>query len=387
MCIEGFADELARQYGTAFARLSDQEKRRVYSLYESAMLEIVMHEYAHHFLDHYTRIKAGKLTRINAEFEADYYALMTGMQSGLAIALGYAFYPLAWIEAHTKIWAVPDYESWLCRARNAENIIEFIGIAPSLLVNAAAGFTENNSPAMLRQFVREEFPETPTALVQGSCGRIANATLNDAHKELMILYDRMDKDLEFLFAKEQDAVRTERLIRDLKDMTVKFRYMDVIAAKSMASMLRRTSIMGYKRAKLVSQIESLLDTPAVTNRLLSKDFGELLNAQGLAILQERTDLTAKERMDRSFSLLQRAVFYNPTIRDAWYNLAVISRKRGDCASAASFSKNAYDIPVIEFVDLHKSLKSLEFVRKMEVLSVNPEACRQAAANYHPYPGL
>jgi tetratricopeptide (TPR) repeat protein len=161
--------------------------------------------------------------------------------------------------------------------------------------------------------------------------------------------------------------------------------MDGIAAKSMSMMLRSRGLEGRELTPLVGQVDRLLNTPAVADKFLSGDFGRLLQAQGLSILQERVDLTAKSRMDRSYALFQRAVFYNPDQHEAWMNLAMISFKRGDCAAAARFADRAVDT-YADNKDSHR--KSIEAVASsMKKLSLDPQACRTAAAEFHPYPGL
>jgi len=388
-CLVGFANELARRYGNAFAGITPDEKEVAFSIYEATLHQIMMHEYAHHFLDHFSRIRVQQVTRVDAEFEADFFAVMNGVQSAEPpSAMYYFFNGLAEIERHTKKLATPDYESGRCRSGNVVNITGFFGVTPMLLVDAAFGGGSNfrrSSPSQVRAFAKKQSTGAPPALISGSCGRIAKVALGAAYEELKILYGRMDKDLDFLFAKEEDVARANRLLRDLAEMSVKFRYMDGIAAKSMSMMLRSRGLEGRELTPLVGQVDRLLNTPAVADKFLSGDYGRLLQAQGLSILQERVDLTAKSRMDRSYALFQRAVFYNPDQHEAWMNLAMIAVKRGDCAAASRFVNRAIDTYTENKDDHRKSLEA--FASTMKKLSIDPEACRKVGAEFHPYPGL
>jgi hypothetical protein len=159
--------------------------------------------------------------------------------------------------------------------------------------------------------------------------------------------------------------------------------MNGIAAKSIALMLRGWGLKGRELTPLVNHIERLLDTPAVADNFLSEDFGRMLQARGLAILQERVDLPAPVRLERSFSLLQRAVTYNPAQSEAWMNLTMIAFRRGDCAGASRLGQRA--------LETHTRKETLEstqfFAEKMKQLAQHPEACRREAARFRPYPGL
>lgn len=390
-CLVGFGDELAKQYRKAFAELPDEAQETAFSLYESALHQVAMHEYAHHFLDHFARIKTQKITRTDAEFEADLFAVLNGLQSADPVSAMYYFFGgVARIEHYTKKLATNDYESGSCRASNVDNITTFIGMIPISLLDAAygGGYTfRRNSPSAIRSDAKKQFTGEPPDLKPGSCGRIAKVALGDAFKEQKQLYERMEKDLDFLFAKEKDldVTRANRLLRDLSEMTKGFRYMDGVAAKSMALMLRNWGLKGRNLTPLIAQVDRLLDTSAVTDNFLSEDFGRLLQAQGLATLQERADLMAQSRMDRSFSVLERAVFYNPAQSESWINLAFIAFKRGDCAAAASFIDHA--AATLSPAETERQQSTEFLARKVKEWSRDPERCRAEGAKFHPYPGL
>jgi DNA-binding SARP family transcriptional activator len=148
-------------------------------------------------------------------------------------------------------------------------------------------------------------------------------------------------------------------------------------------MLRGWGLKGRGLTPLVNEVDRLVDEQTVTQHFLSEDFGRLLQAQGLATLQERVDMPPQSRLDRSFSLLKRAVTYNPAQTEAWMNLAMIAFKRGDCASASRFAEHSVETNT-EKADLEPAQF---FATKMKEFSGDPEICRQNGAGFHPYTGL
>jgi hypothetical protein len=199
----------------------------------------------------------------------------------------------------------------------------------------------------------------------------------------------MEPDLDLLFSLDQKEIdkstpRVARLASDLGGMSMRFRYMNGVAAKCLALMLRKWELNGHDLTPLIGS-PALFDASGVTDNFLSADFGRLLQAQGLAILQERVDLAPPVRLDQANSYLLRAVFYNPWQSEAWVNLAMIALKRGDCSSAAGFAQKS----LATLTDTEKS--SIDFARwfatQMKESAADPKACATAAAAIHPYPNL
>ena len=347
-----------------------------------------MHEYFHHFLGHVDRIRNNELSRIDAEFEADRFAITNGMQSRDPVsAMYYVFWGLAQKESYQKKQPSELYESATCRWSNVENITGYLGIAPLMLADAAYGggaYFRRSSPSVVRTDLTRQFAK-PAALKEGSCSRIVQVPLDDMRGELKRLYLRMEPDLDFLFSadKNVDTARAKRLLRDLSDMSQNFQYINGIAAKCIAFMLRQWGLKGRNLTPLTDELDRLLATPAVTDNFLSEDFGRLLDERALAILQEQTDMPLQARLDRSFSALERAVYYNPAQTEAWMNMAFIALKRGDCTAASRYAKRAVETNTND--EQRKS--SQFFLTAMEELSSNPEACRQQGAAFHPYKGL
>ena len=389
-CLTAFGNDLAARYRAAFAKLPKPEQNTALGIYRSALRQVLQHEYAHHYLNHFARIGASTLKRIDAEFEADLFAITNGVQSGDPVTAMYYFFDgLSGIEKSTRTLSTPDYESGACRASNINNITGFIGIVPVLLLDAAYGgnwLLQNSNSRQLRTEVDKHFGRAAPKLESGACALIANVALSDMHAELKQLALRMSADADLLFADQSkvDNRRASELVRDLAAMASRFRYADGVASKSIAMMLINWGLKGRARTPLMAQVESLLADKSVVANFQSEDYGRLLSAQSLALLQERTDLSPQARLDRSFSLLKSAVHYNPRLSEAWMNLAFVSFKRADCAAAARYGANSA-ATLTEGKDAQEGVAT--FVRTMKAWSANPEACRAEAARFSPYPGL
>lgn len=388
-CLLAFGDEVARRYQGAWNALPEGHRSVAHGLYFAALYQIGMHEYAHHFLDHSARIRAKTLTRIDAEFEADLFAMTNGVQGAEPpSAMFYFFKGLSRVEEHTKQRPPPDYESGTCRAINVNNITAFFGVLPMLLVDAAYGggfAVQRNSPADVRAEGKRMLGGAPPQLTDDSCDRITAVALGTAFAEMKQMYQRMDRDLEFLFDKSKpgDAARANRLLRDLSTMAATFQYMDGIAAKGVAALLRGWGIKGRKLTPLMAEVDRMLATSGASDDFLAEDMGRILQAQGLALLQERVDVPAATRLERANALLQRAVFYNPAQTEAWMNLAFVALERGDCAAAARYGERS-----LQTLTAQEPREGTEFfVKTMKEAAGNRERCRAMGEQFAPYPGL
>ena len=385
-CLIAFADELDERYSAAFASLPSDHAAVALTIYEATLQQIMMHEYAHHFLGHFG---PRQISEIDAEFAADLFAITNGVQRGEPpSAMDYFFGAIADIESYTKAPKSADYESAACRSNNVENITAYLGIAPLMLVDAAMGghgYLSNTSPSMVRAQLDKLFAAAPPSLAPGSCGRIAQVALPEMREELRQLYLRMEPDLDFLFSTDQnpDVARARSLLRDWLEMSKNLHYTNGIVAKCIVLMLRGWGLKGRDLAPLVNEVDRSLTTPTVTDYFLSEDFGRLLQARGLVVLQEGTNLPVQSRLDQSFSLFERAVAYNPAQTEAWMNLAIVAFKRGDCAAASRFGERA-----IETNTDKEQLKDTQFfATAMKEYSGDPKTCIEAAARFHPYDGL
>lgn len=390
-CLIALGNELGAQLRGSFEQQPPVHRAVAEDLATQALWQVVQHEYAHHFLQHFARIGSRQTERIDAEFEADLYAITNGIQAGEAPSAMYYFFDgLALVESASRSSTVPDYESSTCRANNVDDIAGFLGIVPIVLVNAAAGGrlrSEPSSPDTLRRAVQQHFGKAVPSLKAHSCARIATAALPDTYAELKQLALRLQADADLLYASGQtlDNARAARLLADLTAMASKFRYMDGVTTKCIAYMLLNWGWQGRGRTPLMAAVDRLLDDPKVAGNLQGKDFGRIRSAQGLAVLQERTDLGQPLRLDRAYALLSEAVRYNPHLSEAWMNLAFISFKRGDCATAADHADRAVQTHTPSSKD--DADATVFFARSMRGMAADAQACRSRAAAFKPYPGL
>jgi hypothetical protein len=347
-----------------------------------------MHEYAHHFLDHFDRIAGGQIERIDAEFEADFFAIMNGVQHGEPVSSMYYFFAaLADIERHTDALVTPRYESGTCRALNVENITGVIGVAPIIIMNVAYGGQYSFSTldvSDVTAYRDELFGSGVQPLHDGSCGRIAESVLSEAFLEMRTLYDRVAAESTILMGDDLDAdtTRIRALLADLIKLSQDFEYVNGVSAASASLILRKRNLEGYSLKPFVGAIDTLTESEDASANLLSGDFGRLLQAQGLSVVQERTNLPLDTRLDEAFALLERAVYSNPIQSEAWMNMALIDFKRGNCADAARYSENA-----LRTLNPEEDPGPTEFfVSSMQQLSTDPEACIAEAARF-PYPDI
>ncbi len=388
-CLIGFSDQMMDKNSIAFSSLSGEEQNVAYVLFRSSLNQVMMHEFAHHYLNHFERISKNQITRIDAEFEADYFAIINGIIAADASSSMYYFFKvLADIEHYTNRLRTPDYESAKCRTINVENVVGIMGVAPLAVLDAAFGGNfvfKRNSPELLKVDIEKYLTSPMQPLDPESCGKLSKTTLEIVHQELKQFCLRIAKDSDYLLSQPEklDVTRTKTLLRDLSEMAVNFTYINPIVSKAISLILRRWGLRGYKFNLIIDIIDELMDNPKVVDELLSEDYGRLLQSQGLSILQEGINLPLQFRLDSSYKALSKAVDYLPTQSESWINLAMIAFKKGDCNAAAEFAKKA--VTTSSPGDQLEDVKFFELV--MKKYSNDPKSCMEQAANFHPYPGL
>lgn len=381
-CLTQFSNNLSDQYKDLYIEQTDKVKETMRRIFYDALYQIVYHEYAHHFLDHFKRIKTKNITRPDAEFEADYFSILNATQGGqVPSAMIYFFNGLSKIEGYTDALVTPEYESAGCRAKNVANITIFTGAAPMALIATASGSgsqLERNSLTNVEAAAMPQFGNDPPR-IGSSCGKLAEEVLKKAYEELKQLYLRMSRDSSLLLAKDEEmhVDQAVSLLYDLSDMTSRFTFMNELAAKTTSSIALRLTLH-YKKRPISEVIERIINTNNVKDNIISEDYGILLNIQGLYILQERTELPDRIRYDRSYDILQRAVLYNPHISNAWMSLSFIAFSKGDCTAALRFSRQS--VATLTQPE-HRELIT-NFIAKMEKYSLDQKSCVAEAAKFH-----
>ena len=121
----------------------------------------------------------------------------------------------------------------------------------------------------------------------------------------------------------------------------------------------------------------------VAEDFLAGDFGRLLQMQGLAIVQERVDLRSEVRVSHGRQLLERAVYFNPELADAWMNLAFLRFMAGDCDAAVEAAARSSATSSTD----EQSKCADQVTQLLSRWKGNPRACAAEGAKFHPYPGL
>lgn len=388
-CLMDYANTQERVYTPYFEKLPGEEKRVALHIFYNAVYQILVHEYAHIFLDHFRRIKQGKLKRIDAEFESDFFAVMNGVQEAEPpSAMYYFFVSIADIQKFTHKLDSSLYESGYCRSQNVENITSVIGIEPMLIVDASAGGgyrLSRNSPKMMRQATNNRFKQPPKFTLTGNCGHLSAIVLRNAYKELKQLYDRVNVDLEYLFSKnqEKDISRAKKYLSDLSRMSFQFRYMNGVAAKSVASFLRGWEFRNKRLSNIINQVDAIVNIRDKDNNFLTGDFGRILLARGLAVLQEQSYLERNKRLAMAGNLLKSSVYYNPLLSEAWMNLAFISLERVNCRQASQYANRA----LATLSDNSMRVPTQQFAKSMQEHANDKIGCKSMADKFSAYPGL
>jgi len=187
-CIRDYAKDLEQRYRAAFAKEVDRSKRIAYGITLDAIGQLAKHEFAHHLLDHPKKVRDGAIARIDAEFEADFYAVLIGVQTGQAVsAMYYFFSPLEAMEDNAPETRSSDYESASCRATNINDVTGAFGLAPAVLLDAVRGggaYFSNTPPDYIRTVAQELAQQKTPQPSADSCGRLAAVVLSGSHEEL-----------------------------------------------------------------------------------------------------------------------------------------------------------------------------------------------------------
>lgn len=388
-CLMTFGQQRASAYKESFNQLPEQHKVTALGLFKASINQILIHEYAHIFLDHLPRINQGKVKRIDAEFEADFFAVINGVQEAEpASAMYYFFQSIADIQYYTNRLDTDQYESGQCRTENVENITNVFGIEPILIVDASAGgerLLRQNGPKSFRQASNNRLNKPPTFNVSEQCGRLSRSVLLSAYDELRKLYDRVDSDIEFLFSKNKNAdiKRTQKYLSDLSQMSLEFKHINGLAAKSVAVFLRSWNLKGNQLTPIIGQVDNIVNLKEENNNFLSGDMGRILLARGLAVLQEQNYLPRKKRFDQATRILNDSVYYNPMLSAVWMNLAFIALENNNCAQAEKLAVRS-----LETLDPSEKKEPVQaFINSMREASSNSQVCKRIADNFIPYPGL
>lgn len=341
-CLADYAAALERRYRAAFDAMPSGQGT-AYAIAHDALAQVAKHEYAHHLLEHRQRIRSGALKRIDAEFEADFYALQSGAESGQAVsAMYYFFEPMADMESHSTTAKSGHYESSKCRATNVEDIIGLFGMTPMYVLDAVGGRGSalQHPDYDLAQVAAQLLSAPPPMPSSDSCGRLAATVLREAHGELgrlTALIADYDETLEPLpgHANTGEGIgltspETFELIERLQDSARTFTHLKGLAARALSLVIQRADYGGLTPA-VTQSVDSVLNTSS--DDIMSGDFGRLLQVKGISSLYGEPNRPLEERMNEAQPIFEAALTHLPTSSEAWMSLALIALARGNCDGA------------------------------------------------------
>jgi tetratricopeptide (TPR) repeat protein len=375
ICLKDHARDLERRYRAKFAALSGGHHQTAYGIALDALGQIGKHEYAHHLLRHFDRIGAGSIPRIDAEFEADFYAVLNGAQAGeFPGAMNYFFNVMAGMEAQTEAMRSPEYESGECRATNIQDITDVFGQTSMMMVRFAFAdrqfklTPEVDLPKVARELAERGAPKPS----ENSCGRLSGAILREAHVELASLTALMAEYAHLLPRQNGELALEEpealTLIERLQEQARGFKRIRGLAAQVLSAIVLRVGL-AVTEAGVSRRLDAVVDLNA--DDILSGDYGRLLKAKALHVLYH-SDEPAATRIDAAKTLFESAVTFQPDLSEAWQNLAMIAYYKGDCRRAAELANDA--VRTASDKDQRAQTESLRSAWRK--LSSNPKLCAE-----------
>jgi hypothetical protein len=379
-CISEFADLAWAKYQQAFAALDAVQRGTASALYKDMIRQLIAHEYAHHYLGHLSRLREGSISRSDAEFEADFFAVMSGVESGdPPIAMIYLFDPLAAVERRTSKLVTDRYESARCRSGNVMDIYTAIGEKASLIMLDATRGSHHKlrvTPPLLRSEVMHETGGPFTLKNPSGCGRLSATTLASAHDESRQLYGEIAKNADLLLGKEFTPQKALSLVRSISSMARNFKHLNGCAARAVSQMIWVWELDNKTQLPaLYREVADMLEEGKARGNFLSGDYGRLLDVRADDIFYHRKDLSVESKMVLTRPLYERATFYNDRLAEGWMKLAFFSFKHGDCAAAQRYAEHGID----------SAEEALERVRKVgelfKQLAQVPSECKKRGRDF------
>lgn len=344
-CIKAYAKDLERRYQASFAKLPDDKKGVAYQIVSDVIAQVAKHEFAHRLLNHAERTRSGKIARIDAEFEADFYAVLNGTQTGeIESAMYYFFDPLAEMEDHAPGLKTPDYESATCRAINIDDLTGLFGLSPMALLDAVQGGGRfANTPPDYIRTVAQQVARQTVKLSTDTCGRLAPKVLRETLTELVQLTAIVADYADILPAKSPadrqsarplDNPAVFKLINRLQVASQELTHLKGLAAGALSQLIRRVGYAGAE-ANIARELDRIVQLSE--EEYLSSDYGRILSVRALHVLYDNPRGPLDARMNEAEPIFRKSVEYLPQGMEAWLNLAFIAFLRGDCDTAATMA--------------------------------------------------
>ncbi|NJM30691.1 MAG: hypothetical protein HC855_11850 [Rhizobiales bacterium] len=355
-CLAQYAAGLETTYRSAFGELASRTQNQAYAYAADAVEQIAKHEFAHHFLNHFERVKSGSLARIDAEFEADFDAALNAVQTGtLHSAMYYFFAPLGEIERRAGALKSPNYESADCRAANINDISGLFGIVTMVLNDAAEGenrnFTTKQPDMRLASLLEELRRRPPPAPSEFSCGKLSLQVLAEAQRE-MIEFTTIFADSASVLFEDAEEMKPAafgignkesvlQLIERLRASSASFIHLKGLSARALSIFISRLAHqLEAGDNSLAPVVESVL--AASGGDFISGDHGRILNQRAVFILYEQKGARVEAKLEEARRMFERAVLLLPNLSESWANLAIIALATGNCSEAVALAETAID---------------------------------------------
>lgn len=341
LCFLTMTKRLERRHAASIALLNNSSRNSLNTFYKGALAQILLHEYAHHYLNHVRRIRSRELDPFQAEFDADFLAMMTGVQAGdPPTSLHYWFGIMGHIDALRPPRTQRTHPSDQCRMANFFGIADTVDFVPIVVIETASGLGDKLPEAMIQRI--DQMLAEPLKLPENLCSSGPSEVLSGARAELKQLYQLLKPQRAFLQGevRQREISKLAPLVDKLARMSREFQYVPGLAARCLSLILaghnkadgEMQSLMALNSLQSAMRLES-----RQSSEFMSADLGRLLETQAQEMFY-RQQGPAREQVMFTLvpRILKEAVTLNPQLTDAWMMLSLISFKLGSCGNAHKY---------------------------------------------------
>ena len=351
-CLTRFGAKLQQTLAPAFARVPSGHQGTAYAIALDAIFQVGAHELAHHLFDHFDRIESGDIPRVDAEFEADFYAIQWAIEDGRAYsALAYLSRAMEVVDAAaaTASDKAPgpsdaSYESWSCRYHNVERSISAFSGAPFvfrevMLNHRAANAAGQTLAEQLSWAIDDLSNADPVAAAPEGCSRLGTQVLKEARQEMLGIMRAYQAHRDVFI-----------VVPDMTDGTFEplASGASVDALEAIAGQMRRSRHLRTLTSGVVSfTVQRAGHTNGLqlpdewlfglrsdlAQRASGRNYGRFLNGLAARYLEF---VSTPEGRSVLKPLYEESSRYLPDSTDTWANLGLIAMYERDCRKAIEY---------------------------------------------------
>lgn len=321
------------------------DRPTTYMIAASSVIGFVMHEMAHHVLGHFDRIRSGDLNRLDAEFEADFFSILTAVQNSTNERALLTFFLQLPLYLPMGDGVNNNYEPSKCRFHNI--------LATSIALREASQvmsiFLQNQQSKEIKidnlnsAIVSSSDPNMMKGIVEfsnafGECSKLSLVTLGRGRSELRKMSNTIFKYRDVLLSRSDiPGVFQEYSFSaqvDVENFFYDFRRAKVLPL--LESLILSKVIQSVSQSNNIDLEMSFIDQMlgSLYFSTSSRTYGRLLNARA-AILQRRSSATIIVKKAYEDSLK-----YDPDSVDTFLNLALINWDSALCFLAIEHLESA-----------------------------------------------